>query len=55
MEGSSSRFTKNYLMSRMTHVFNLVIQCGLKELGNNESYSNSEDDNKHIEELEAIS
>ena len=39
----------------MTHVLNLAVQRGLKELGNEESYSDSEDDGKHIEGLEAIS
>ena len=52
---SSSRFTKNYLTPCMAHVLNLAVQHGLKELGNNESYSDSEDDDKHIEGLEAIS
>ena len=54
LKGSRSRFTKNYLTSCMTHVLNLVVQHGLKELGNEESYSNSEDDDKHLEGLEAI-
>ena len=35
----SSRFVKNYLTPCMAHVLNLVIQHGLKELGNDESYS----------------
>ena len=39
----------------MAHVLNLAVQCGLKEIGNDESYSYSEDDDKHIEGLEAIS
>ena len=52
---SSSRFTKNYLTPCMAHVLNLAVQCGLNELGNDESYSDSEDDDKHIEGLEAIS
>ena len=39
----------------MAHVLNLAIQCGLKNLGNVESYSDSEDDDKHIEGLKAIS
>ena len=51
LKGSSSRFTKNYLTSCMTHVINLLIQCGLKELGNDKSYLDSEDDDKHIEGL----
>ena len=55
LKGSSSRFTKNYLTSCMAHVLNLAIQRDLKELGNDESYSDSEDDDKHIEGLEAIS
>ena len=38
----------------MAHVLNLAVQCGLKELGNEESYSDSEDDDKHIEGLEVI-
>ena len=46
---SSSKFTKNYLTPCMAHVLNLAVQCGLKELGNDESYSDSEDDDKHIE------
>ena len=52
---SRSMFTKNYLKPCMTHVLNLAVQRGLKELGNEESYSDSEDDNKHIEGLEGIS
>ena len=52
---SLSRFTKNYLTPCMAHVLNLAVQCGLKDLGNDEPYSDSEDDNKHIEGLEAIS
>ena len=55
LKGSSSKFTKNYLMVCMAHVLNLVMQCGLKEHGHDESYSNSEDDDKHIKGLEAIS
>ena len=55
LKGSSSRFTKNYLTPCMVHVLNLLVQCGLKELGNDESYSDSEDDNMDIEGLEAIS
>ena len=39
----------------MAHVHNLVVQRGLKELGNEESYSDSEDDVNDIEGLEAIS
>ena len=39
----------------MAYVLNLAVQCGLKELGNDESYSDSEDDDKYIEGLEAIS
>ena len=54
LKGSRSRFTKNYLMPYMTHVLNLAVQRGLKELSNEESYSDSEDDEKHIEGLEAI-
>ena len=46
LKGSSSRFTKNYLTSCMTHVLNIGVQRDLKELDNEESYSNSEDDNK---------
>ena len=55
LKGSSSKFTKNYLMVCMAHVLSLAMQCGLKELGQDESYWNSEDDDKHIEGLEAIS
>ena len=55
LKGSCSRFTKNYHTPCMAHVLNLAVQCGLKELGNDESYSDSEDDDKHIEGLEAIS
>ena len=54
LKGSSSRFAKNYLTPCMAHVLNLVVQGDLNELGNEESYSNSEDDHKHIEGLEAI-
>ena len=54
LKGSSSRFTKNYLMPCTTHVLNLVVQRGLKELCNDESYSNSEADDKHIEGLKTI-
>ena len=54
LKGSRSRFTKNYLTPSMTHVLNLAMQRGLKELGDEESYSDSEDDDKHIEGLEAI-
>ena len=39
----------------MAHVLNLAVQCGLKELGNEESYSYSVDEDKHTEGLEAIS
>ena len=39
----------------MAHVLNLAVQRGLKELGNEESYLDSEDDDKHMEGLEAIS
>ena len=39
----------------MAHVLNLAMQRGLKELDNEESYSNSDDDEKYIEGLEAIS
>ena len=39
----------------MAHVLNLAIQRGSKELDNNKSYSDSEDDEKHVEGLEAIS
>ena len=38
----------------MTHVLNLVVQCGLNELSNEKSNLDSEDDDKHIEGLEAI-
>ena len=55
LKGSSSRFAKNYLMPCMAHVLNLAIQRGLKELGNDDSYSDSEDDEKHVEGLEVIS
>ena len=55
LKGSSSRFTKNYPTPCMAHVLNLALQRGLKELGNNQSYLDSEDDGKHIEGLEAIS
>ena len=43
LKGSRSRFTKNYLTPCMAHVLNLAVQCGFKELGNNESYSDSEE------------
>ena len=52
LKGSSSRFTKNYLTPCMAHVLNLAVQHGLKELGNDESYSDSEEDVKLIEGLE---
>ena len=55
LKGSRSRFTKNYLTPCMAHVLNLAVQRGLKELGNEESYSDSEDDDNDIEGLEAIS
>ena len=42
-------------MPCMAHVLNLATQCGIKELGNEESYLDSEDDEKYIEGLEAIS
>ena len=54
LKGCSSTFTKNYLTPCMAHVLNLVVQRGLKELGNDESYSDSEDNNRHIEGLESI-
>ena len=54
LQGSRSRFTKNYHPPCMAHVLNLAMQRGLKKLGTNESYSNSEDADKHIEGLEAI-
>ena len=38
----------------MAHVLNLAVQHGLQELGNEESYLDSEDNDKHIEGLEAI-
>ena len=52
---SSSRFTKNYFKPCMAHVLNVAVQCGLKELGNDKPYLYSEDDDKNIEGLEAIS
>ena len=55
LKGSRSRFTKNYLTPCMAHVLNLVVQRGLKELGNEKSYSDSEDDDNDIEGLKAIS
>ena len=55
LKGFRSRFTKKYFTPCVTHVLNLAMQCGLKELGNEESYSDSEDDDKHLEGLEAIS
>ena len=55
LKGSSSRFTENYLTPCMTHVLNLAIQRGLKQFDNDESNSDSEDDDKHVEGLEAIS
>ena len=55
LKGSRSRFTKNYLTPCMAHVLNLDVQRGLKELGNEESYLDSEDDDNDIEGLEAIS
>ena len=42
-------------MPCMAHVLNLGVQRGLKELGNEESHWDSEDDENHIEGLEAIS
>ena len=53
LKGSSSWFTKNYLMPCIAHVLNLAIQHGFKEVSNDESYLDSEDDEKHIEGLEA--
>ena len=55
LKGSSSWFTKNYLTPCMAYVLNLAMQRGLKELGNDESYSDFEDDDKHIDVLKAIS
>ena len=55
LKASRSRFTRNYRTPCMAHVLNLVVQRGLKEVGNEESYSDSEDNDKHIEGLEAIS
>ena len=49
LKGSRSRFTKNYLTPCMAHVLNLAVQRGLNELGNEESYSDSQDDDKDIE------
>ena len=54
LKGSSSRFAKNYLTPCMAHVLNLAVERGLKELVNDESYSDSEDDDRYIEGLEAI-
>ena len=54
LKGSRSRFTENCLTPCMTHVHNVAMQRGLKELGNEESYSDSEDEDKNIEGLEAI-
>ena len=45
LKGSTSRFTKNYLTPCMADVLNLAVQRGLKELGNDDSHSDSEDDN----------
>ena len=44
LKGSSSSYTKNYLTPCMAHLLNLAVQRGLNELGNDESYSDSEDD-----------
>ena len=55
LKGSSSMFAKIKNMVCMNHVLNLAMQHGLKELGHDESNSNSEDDDKHIEGLDAIS
>ena len=55
LKGSSSRFTKDYFTPCMAQILNLAVQCGLKELGNDELYSDREDNNEHIEGLEAIS
>ena len=54
LKGSSSGFTKNYLTTHTTNVLNLAVQHSFKELSNDESYSDSEDDDKHMEGLEAI-
>ena len=53
LKGSRSRFTKNYLTPCLAHVLNLAIQHGLKELGNDETYSDREDDEELVEGLEA--
>ena len=37
----------------MAHVLNLAIQHGLKELGNDNTYLNSEDDEELVEGLES--
>ena len=54
LKGYSLRFTKNYPTPCMTHVLNLAVQHGLKELIDDKLYSHSEDDNTLIEELEGI-
>ena len=51
LKGSSSRFTNNYLTPCMAHVLKLAMKRGLKELGNDESCLDSEDDDRHIEGL----
>ena len=48
LKGASLSFTKNYLTPCMAHGLNLAVQSGLKEPGNDESYSDSEDDGKHM-------
>ena len=53
LKGSRSRFTKNYLTPCIAHVLNIAIQHGLKELCNDETYSNSEDDEELVEGQEA--
>ena len=52
LKDSSSWFTKNYLRPCIAHVLNLAIQHGFKEVGNDESFLDSGDDEKYIEGLE---
>ena len=53
LKGYRSRLTKNYLTPCMAHVLNLAFLYGLKELSNDEAYSNREDDEELIKGLKA--
>ena len=48
LKDSRSGFTNNYLTPCMSHILNLAVQHGLKELGNEEIYLDSKDDEEYL-------